>query len=127
MKRQRLDIEALRAALDAKRQELEISWREVSRQAKVNPSTLTRLGGTPPKRPDVDSFAALVDWLGLPAERFLVSAESVSPINTMAVISTYLKSDRQLSEKSAEALQEILQAAYKRLKKLDESDSRIQD
>ena len=65
----RLDVRALYAALDQARRSRDLSWRGVAREAGVSPSTLTRLGQL--KRPDVDSFAALVQWLGIDAERFL--------------------------------------------------------
>jgi transcriptional regulator with XRE-family HTH domain len=121
----KLDVAGLYAALDQKRQAEEISWREVARQSEVSPSTLTRMSLKPPRRPDVDSFAALVGWLGVPAERFL-DADENPQVDTLAVVSTYLRGDKNLSEETTVALEDILSAAYKRLRKIDESSSRFQ-
>jgi transcriptional regulator with XRE-family HTH domain len=83
----------------------------------VSPSTLTRLGKG--KRPDVDSFAALVHWLGVPSERFLRPDESkaAGKADVMAVISTHLRAQRDLTPEGAKALEDILRAAYKTLRK----------
>ena len=115
----RLDVRALYAALDQARRSRDLSWRGVAREAGVSPSTLTRLGQL--KRPDVDSFAALVQWLGIDAERFLREPPGRSKTNEedsepMAVISSYLRARKELSPKSAAALEDILQAAYDSLK-----------
>ena len=71
------------------------------------------------KRPDVDGFAALVGWLGMPADGFLRPAEPTKAKrkpDTMAMISTYLRADKQLDKKSVVALEDIIQAAWKSLK-----------
>jgi len=112
-----LDTDALYAALDQRRQSSELSWRQVAQEAGVSPSTLTRLGQG--KRPDVDGFAALVKWLGQSADDFLRPKhvdEDDERTDTMAVISAHLRSSKNLSSESAEALEDILRAAYKRLK-----------
>ena len=115
----RLDVRALYAALDHARRSKNMSWRAVAGEAGVSPSTLTRLGQL--KRPDVDSFGALVHWLGIDAGSFLreppgrpsTAEEDIEPI---AMISSYLRARRELSPKSAEALEDILRAAYNSLK-----------
>ena len=76
MEEARLDVAALYAALDTQRQSRGMSWRQVAKEAGISPSTLTRM--TQEKRPDVDSFAALVSWLGLSADRFLSSTKKPS-------------------------------------------------
>jgi len=69
-----LNLDALVEALDAKRKSEDISWRELARQSKVSPSTLTRMQNG--QRPDVDTFSALVQWLGASAEEFLATGKS---------------------------------------------------
>jgi transcriptional regulator with XRE-family HTH domain len=111
---QGLDVEALHAALDAQRQALGLSWREVARQTGISPSTLSRMAQG--RRPDVDSFAACVQWLGIPAERFFRPAEEKREADPVAVVSAYLRAGKELSPASANALEDIIRAAYVHLK-----------
>ncbi|MBI2373859.1 MAG: helix-turn-helix transcriptional regulator [Deltaproteobacteria bacterium] len=115
-----LDLPKFYAALDAARKARALSWRQLASEAGVSASTLTRMAQG--RRPDVDSFALLVRWVGLSADTFL-SLESESDIpfsqdQTLAVISTYLRANKNLSSESASALEDIIQAAYQRLKKV---------
>ncbi len=84
-----LDVKALHAALDQQRRARGLSWRQLAKHAAVSPSTLTRMAQG--KRPDVDSFSALIQWLGIPAEDFMrrsgAGDEAEEP-EPMAVIST---------------------------------------
>src|SRR6266508_122661 len=102
MAERRLDVQSLYAALDQKRRVEDISWREVARRVGVSPSTLTRMGSSSPKRPDVDSFGALIAWLGVPAERFLTDDGPSADVDTLAIISTHLRADKELSPRTAE-------------------------
>jgi transcriptional regulator with XRE-family HTH domain len=113
-----LDVEALYKALDARRKSRELSWRDVAREAGVSPSTLTRMAQG--KRPDVDGFAALVTWLGVSADSYLrpslrAKDKSKKAPDTMAMISTFLRANKDLDKKSVDALEDILQAAWRRL------------
>jgi len=112
-----LDVAALYAALDQQRRTKSLSWRQLAQKAGVSPSTLTRMSQG--KRPDVDSFAALIRWLGISADRFVrgASREAKAQPGLMAEISTFLRARRELSPESAQALEEIMRAAYDRLKK----------
>lgn len=108
-----LDVHLLHAALDAARRERGLSWRAVAHQAGVSPSTLTRLGDG--KRPDVDGFAALVRWLGLPAERFFTGAEDEEAQGSvLAAISAYLRASKELTPEWAETIDAMIGAAYER-------------
>jgi len=112
-----LDVEALYAALDARRKSKDLSWREVAREAGVSPSTLTRMAQG--KRPDVDGFAALLGWLGIRAEKFLKTGQTRVPKakeDPMAMISTYLRASKELDKKTVEALENIIQVAWRNLK-----------
>lgn len=111
-----LDVEALYAALDQHRKSKKLSWRKAAEEAGVSPSTVTRIGQG--KRPDVDSFAALIRWLGIPPERFLRGDDQKkrSKPALMAVISTHLRAQKDLSPAGAKALEEIIRAAYNQLK-----------
>ena len=109
-----LDVTALYAALDSARKQRQISWREVSRQTDVSASTLSRMAKE--HRPDADSVAALTRWLGVPLERFLLSAagQRTRPArqDTMGAITAALRADRELTEQDATYVEEALRAAY---------------
>ena len=110
-----VDVEALYAALDGKRKATETSWREVARELEISPSTFSRMAQG--RRPDVDTFATLLRWLGMPAEAFMRSTDGgpASEEEPVAMVSSYLRSARNIEPEDAEALEEIFRAAYKRL------------
>lgn len=108
------DAAAFFAALDAERESRGLLWKHVAGQAKVSQSTLTRLAQG--KRPDVDSLAALVDWAGLQADSFVVRVHGEPKAEPLAMISTYLRADRNLSPDAATALEKVVRATYQALK-----------
>jgi transcriptional regulator with XRE-family HTH domain len=114
-KRGWFDADAFHAALDAVRRAKELNWKEVAAQSGVSASTLTRMAQG--KRPDVDGLAALVTWSGLDADDYVRSDEDRPQAEPLAMISTYLRSDRNLSPESARALDELVKATYERLRK----------
>ena len=126
MTRPHLDVSALRAALDQHRRARKLSWRQVASEAGVSPSTLSRM--TQDKRPDVDSFAAIVSWLGVPADTFLVArhGESIGAQKTRAVLSTHLRAGKNLSPEAEEAIQDLL-GAVQRLMDSGTSDPEDED
>lgn len=109
----KVDVGALYAALDAQRRARGLSWRQLATEAGVSASTLTRMAQG--KRPDVDGFAALLSWLGIPAESFMRGGTREEP-EAMAAISSLLRARRDLSPESAAALEDIIRAAYERLR-----------
>lgn len=113
MAEKRLDVEALVAALNAKREAARMSWRQLAHKAGVSPSTLTRMQQG--KLPDVNTFGALVEWLGAPAEEFLTEGKSSGRQrpNAFVLASTLLRGKRELSPQAREALDELVQAAVK--------------
>lgn len=128
MTRPHLDVEALRAALDQQRRFKKLSWRQVAGEAGVSPSTLSRM--TQGKRPDVDSFAALVRWLGVPADTFLSGGgEDVvaSRGETLAVLSTHLKADKSLTPQTVDALRDLLGAVERLMDSRAVGDAEDQD
>jgi transcriptional regulator with XRE-family HTH domain len=109
-----VDVEALYAALDSKRKTHGVSWREIARELDVSPSTFSRMAQG--RRPDVDTFATLLRWLGMPAESFMRGATSPAATEEpVAMVSSYLRSARNVSPEDAEALEDIFRAAYNRL------------
>src|SRR2546427_11100238 len=116
----KLDVSALVAALDSKRRAMGLSWRQLATTAGVSQSTLTRMQQG--KRPDVDTFASLLRWLGMPAEEFLTSenpkSRKVGEPHPLAVVSTYLRGGKEMSPQTMEAIGELIQAAYKLAKEM---------
>ncbi len=110
------DTEAFYAAIDAQRQAKKLTWKQVAAQSGVSASTLTRMAQG--RRPDVDGLAALIGWSGLDADTFIndQQKERGEP-ETLAMISTYLRSDPHLSPESAKALDELIKATYQHLRK----------
>jgi transcriptional regulator with XRE-family HTH domain len=111
----KLDVGALVAALDSKRRAKGLSWRQLAAGAGVSQSTLTRMQKG--KRPDVDTFASLVRWLGMSAEAFLrpknrKDRKGLEP-HPVALLSAQLRAEREMSPEALEAVEELIQAAYK--------------
>jgi transcriptional regulator with XRE-family HTH domain len=116
-----LDLQALVGALEAKRRTEGISWRELARRTGVSASTLTRMHQG--KRPDVDTFSALVSWLGASAEEFLATGKAAPEEQTpQAAFAALMRSKRvkKLSEPERATLDAIVNAA---LTLLDKSEN----
>ncbi len=108
-------------AIDRTRQAKRMTWRQVAQAAGVSASTLTRMAQG--KRPDVDSLAALTAWADLDAANFVskVGVKKHRP-EPLAMISTYLRTDPNLSKEAATALDELIKATYERLRKHPEGE-----
>ncbi|MTD58470.1 helix-turn-helix domain-containing protein [Amycolatopsis pithecellobii] len=96
----RLNATRLYAALDAERTARRLSWRQLAAEAGVSASLVSRMGNG--HRPDLDGFIALVQWLGLPAETFMVWPEGVrdksSRPSLEAQLAPLLRAEEELSE-----------------------------
>lgn len=105
-------------ALDSARQARRLNWKQVASGSGVSASTLTRMAQG--KRPDVNSLAALCAWSGLDADDFVRSLDDKRPEpEPLAMISTYLRGDRNLSPEAATALEELIKITYERLRQKD--------
>ena len=111
----KVNVDALYAALDTKRRSQDSSWREVARGLEVSPSTFSRMAQG--RRPDVDTFATLVRWLNVDADSFMTGGENhdAEEPSPMVMVSTYLRSAKNITDADAKALEDIFEAAYKRL------------
>ena len=109
------DAEGFYEALDSTRRAKEMSWKDVATESGVSASTLTRMAQG--KRPDVDSLAALVAWSGLSTDRFVLMEARKPKTEPLAMISTYLRSDKNLTAQSAAMLDQIIRAAYETMRK----------
>jgi transcriptional regulator with XRE-family HTH domain len=114
-----VDVEALHGALDAKRQAQGLSWRDLASELDLSASTFTRMAQG--QRPDIDAFATLLAWLNMPAERYTRSVGAVSAGQVkdqpLVEITTLLGSSSAIKRSEAEALNNIITAAYKSIVK----------
>ena len=108
------DASAFYDALDGQRQGRRLNWKQVAAESGVSASTLTRMAQG--KRPDVDGLAALASWSGLTVDDYVRSDEKRPEPESLAKITTYLRSDRNLSPESATALDQMIKSAYERLR-----------
>ena len=108
------DAGAFYEALDAERQARRLNWKQVASESGVSASTLTRMAQG--KRPDVDGLAALAAWSGLTTDEYVRSSGHRPEPETLAVISTHLRGDKNLSSEAATALDELIKATYERLR-----------
>jgi transcriptional regulator with XRE-family HTH domain len=116
MKKGTFDASAFFSALDAQRAARRITWKDVATESGVSASTLTRMAQG--RRPDVDSLAALTAWSGLVADNFIrVNEKNRTQPETLAVISSHLRADKNLTEEGAIALEELIKATYERLRR----------
>jgi hypothetical protein len=109
------DADAFFEAIDGERRTRGLNWKEVAAAARISQSTLTRLGQG--RRPDVDSFARLVAWGGLDADRFVVPPKMQQAGGFLTNLPTCLRSDPNLDEKGVQALETIIRAAYDQFRK----------
>lgn len=108
------DAVAFFTALDETRSDRGITWRAVATESGVGPSTLTRLSQG--KRPDVDSLARLVNWAGLRADDFLRRSSEAGDAAPIAMISSLLRGDKNLTPEAATAMETVLKATYEVLR-----------
>ena len=112
------DATAFYEALDSVRVARKLNWKQVAADSGVSASTLTRMAQG--KRPDVDGLAALAAWSGLNADSYVRSEAGRPEPEPLALISTYLRSDKNLSSEAAIALDEVIKSTYERLRKKDD-------
>lgn len=117
-KRGKFDSDSFFAALESTKLARGLTWKQVADQSGVSASTLTRMAQG--RRPDVDGLAALSSWSGLDIGDFVRTEGEKPEADPLAMISTYLKSDRNLTPESATALDELIKATYVRLRRESE-------
>ncbi|MBK1784338.1 helix-turn-helix domain-containing protein [Prauserella cavernicola] len=114
----RMDARRLYDALDAQRGARGMSWRQLADESGVSPSLLSRMGNG--HRPDLDGFIALVQWLGSPAEAFMVWPDGQERSRDEPALETQLalllRAREDLSEADKDYLLEIVGATMRRIK-----------
>ena len=114
MPRTQINVPGLYAALDAVRESRGVSWRQLAREVGVSPSTFSRLANR--QKPDVDAFVAMVRWLKVPAERFMIDDEEPDgeEPELMAELAPLLRARQDLNSKDKKYLEELIGAAMRR-------------
>ncbi len=112
------DSDSFFSALESTKLARGLTWKQVADQSGVSASTLTRMAQG--RRPDVDGLAALSSWAGLDIGDFVRTEGEKPEADPLAMISTYLKSDRNLTPESSTALDELIKATYARLRRKSE-------
>jgi transcriptional regulator with XRE-family HTH domain len=115
MPRTQINVAGLYAALDAVREHRKLSWRQMAREVGVSPSTFSRLANK--QKPDVDAFLAMVRWLSVPAERFMIDDEEEAAREEpelMAELAPLLRARQDLNSEDKRYLEELIGAAMRR-------------
>ena len=115
------DAQALFAALESTVIARGRTWKQVAAETGVSASTLTRMAQG--RGPDAASLAAISAWAGLNPSDFVQLPQAVSRPEPIAQISALLRTDPQLDEQSAEALEAIVRTAYEKLRKASNDPS----
>jgi transcriptional regulator with XRE-family HTH domain len=106
-------------AIRRRREELNVSLRDVANETGVSASTLSRIeNGT--GKPDADNIAQLSKWLNMPMERVMnnKTESEVTPVvyfpheSTPSIVEAHLRADKNLSPETAKALSELFRVAY---------------
>lgn len=108
------DAMAFYRALDAVRAEQQLNWKQLSQATGVSASTLTRMAQG--RRPDADSLAILAAWAGLNPADYVDKKAHVPNEQSLTKVLAYFRADPSLSAEAATALEEMVQAAYRRLR-----------
>src|SRR5437660_5673715 len=111
------DGDAFYRALEATVTARSKNWKQVAAETGVSASTLARMAQG--RRPDAASLAALSAWAGLNPSDFVDAPYKPTRAESMAQISTLLRSDPRLDAQAAEAVEAIVRAAYERLRKAE--------
>lgn len=104
------EIANLGAILRARRREKRLSLRDLHELTGVSVNTLSRVERG--HVPDLKNFRLIVDWLELPAERFLEGAGEAS---TPEVIARHLRADRRLPDAAVRQIVEMVEEMYHKL------------
>src|SRR5215510_10893398 len=117
-----VNTEELGNAVRRRREQQNLSLRDVADVTNVSASTLSRIeNGT--GKPDADNIARLSDWLEMPVDRVMKKqtdgkSKEVEPViyypheATPEIVAAHLRADRNLSPETAKALSELFRVAY---------------
>ena len=98
-----------------RRSELGLSLREAATASGVPVATLSRVEQG--RMPDLATFRRIVEWLGVPAERFFTTTERTE--NTPEAIAEHLIADPALPREAADRIAAIVRDLYENLAATD--------
>ena len=101
------EIGQLGAILKARRREKHLSLPDLADQTGVSLNTLSRVERG--HVPDLKNFQLIVEWLELPAERFL---EAPGETSTPEVIARHQRADRRLAPEAAKKIATLVEEMY---------------
>ena len=107
-----VDVDQLKTLVAGERKRRGLSLRAAAEQADVPFNTLARVEKG--HLPDLANFRRIVEWLGLPPERFFQPAQ-VRAIDTPEVIAHHLARDPNLSDAAAEKIAGLVRELYTNL------------
>ncbi len=121
-----INTQELGRAIKRRREELEMSLRDVADATEVSASTLSRIeNGT--GKPDADNIARLTGWLDMPIDRVMnknqhdneaIDAVVYYPHEaTPEIVEAHLRADKNLTPETAKALSELFRVAYTQFSK----------
>ena len=108
------DAMAFYRALDAERESKSLNWKQLALATGVSASTLTRMAQG--KRPDADSLAKLSAWAGINPADYVDRMGGSPSEESLTKVLAYFRADANLTKEAAVALEEMVHAAYNRLK-----------
>jgi transcriptional regulator with XRE-family HTH domain len=128
-----VNTQELGRAIKRRREDLQLSLRDVADKTGVSASTLSRIeNGT--GKPDADNIARLTSWLDMPMERVLAgrhadheSAQAVVYFpheSTPEIVEAHLRADRNLTPETAGALSELFRVAYSQFSQAGQDKNR---
>lgn len=122
MNQAHLNVAALYASLEAQRVASGLSWRQLAKEVGVSPSTFSRMANG--LRPDVDAFASLTRWLGMPAEAFITDGDDDDRVEPelVAQLAPLLRARTDLDDKDVRYLEDLIGAAVRRFRSEPKGD-----
>lgn len=134
-------VEDLSTLIRQKRQREKLTLEQAAKDSGVSAATLSRwerrsgdgTDSTGPNEPDVRTLTLITRWLGVSIDRVFgdrPGSPQVPDSNELAsvpdIVEAHLRADRNLDERSAEALSEVFRLAYDQFSRLSNT-SNVQD
>lgn len=128
-----LNVVELAEYVKKKREDEDLSIRQVSELTRISPSTLSRIENGL-CTPDSDTLAKLTNWLGIPVDTLMRGEllpqipvqDKVEPVvvyeSTPDFIEAHLRADPNLNADTARALAEMFRVAYTQFANTDFSE-----
>jgi transcriptional regulator with XRE-family HTH domain len=104
-----VDMAELATMLRQQRKVAGLSLRELAAETGVPYSTLSRVETG--QIPDLSTFRAIVDWLGVPPERFFPTSR-VHSESTPEVVAAFLRHDPNLTDAARQQLASVFGSMY---------------